>query len=400
MSRKLGLIGALLLVIGLWSYPSLNALYQTVKLFDEDRIVDNFRSANKLWSTRVMTASTQPRPYTQGDPEALPEQFQFDGNKLDTEQFIADSWTTGLLVIRGDEIRYEEYFLGNTESTATISWSVAKSFISAMVGIAVAEGAIESIEQSVDHYAPELKGSGYEGVRIKDILQMSSGIAFDEDYADFNSDINRWGRGFALGSSQDEFAASLTRGGQPGTQNHYVSIDTHVLSMVLTRATGQTVSAYMQEKLYQPLGMEFDGYWIIDGAGAEMALGGLNLTLRDFAKLGSLYLHLGSVEDQQVVPADWIAASTMADAEYLQPKADPDTGPSLGYGYEWWLPSSESGEYMAMGVYGQYIYVNPDQDTVIVKVSANPFYNDPGYIPSNDFANLALFRAIAAAGAD
>ena len=403
-SSKIGLTAALLLALGIWAYPTVNALYQTVLLFDKDRIVENFRSGNQLWPTRAMTSSTQPRPYSIGEPLALPESFEYNGQQLNTEQFLADSWTTGLLVVSGDQITYESYFLGNSRATRTISWSVAKSFISALVGIAIGEGSIASIEETVDSYAPELKGSGYEGVRIKDILQMSSGIAFNEDYADFDSDINRWGRGFALGSSQDEFAASLTRGGEPGTQNHYVSIDTHVLSMVLARATGKTVADYMQEKLYQPLGMEFDGYWLIDGAGAEMALGGLNLTLRDFAKLGSLYLHNGAVDDQQIVPAEWVAASTRADAPHLQPTpgsdSDPAAAPSLGYGYQWWLPPSDSGEYMAMGVYGQYIYVNPALDTVIVKVSANPYYNDQSYVPSRDFANLALFRSIAAAGAD
>ncbi len=393
-AKKTTIAAAAIILGGLWAYPTLQALYQTVHLFDEDRIVENFRSADRLWITRTMPASTAPRPYAVGTPRALPETFIFDEQTIDTEQFLTDSWTTGLLVIQDDQIVTERYSLGNTAATRNISWSVAKSFISAMIGIAVDEGHIASIEETVDTYAPELKGSGYGGVRIKDVLQMSSGIAFNEDYADFDSDINRWGRGFATGGSQDEFAASLVRGREPGTKNHYVSIDTHVLSMVLTRATGKTVSAYMQEKLYQPLGMEFDGYWITDKHGAEMALGGLNLTLRDFAKLGSLYLHNGALADQQIVPADWVAASTRADAPHLQP------GVGFGYGYQWWLPLSESGEYMAMGVYGQYIYVNPSSNTVIVKLSANPHYNDRSYIPSNDFANLALFRRIANTGAD
>jgi CubicO group peptidase (beta-lactamase class C family) len=151
----------------------------------------------------------------------------------------------------------------------------------------------------------------------------------------------------------------------------------------------------MQEKLYQPLGMEHDGYWILDGDGKEMALGGLNLTLRDFAKLGSLYLHQGAVAGKQLVPVAWVAASTVADAAHVQP-AEGD----LGYGYQWWLPLSEDGEYMAMGVYGQYIYVNPATSTVVVKVSANPHYNDLSYIPSSDYSHLAFFRSIGSREAD
>lgn len=396
ISRNSVLIGAgVLLIGGFWAFPTVQSLYRAVHLFDQDRIVENFRSADQLGAISIMTASSAPRPYAKGAAIRLPEDFVFGGEALNSEQFLIDSWTTGLLVIQRDKIVYENYSLGNSESTRTISWSMAKSFVSAMIGIAVDEGRIASIEQTVDTYAPELKGSGYEGVRIKDVLQMSSGIAFNEDYGDFNSDINRWGRGFALGSPQDDFAASLTRGREPGTLNHYVSIDTHVLSMVLSRATGQSVTDYMQEKLYQPLGMEYDGYWIVDGDGKEMALGGLNLTLRDFAKLGSLYLRAGAVDVKQIVPAEWVKVSTAADAPHIQPEQD-----DFGYGYQWWLPLSEDGEFMAMGVYGQYIYVNPTNNTVIVKVSANPHYNDLSYVPSSDFSHLAFFRSIGAREAD
>jgi len=395
--RKRILVGTALLVMGgFFALPTVQSLYRVVHLFDADRIVENFRSADQLGATRIMTASSsEQRPYPSGAAIELPDGFIFDKQMLSTEQFLADSWTTGLLVIQDDRIVYERYSLGHSESTRTISWSMAKSFISAMIGIALDEGSIASIEQPVDFYVPELQGSGYETVRIKDVLQMSSGIAFNEDYGDFNSDINRWGRGFALGSPQDKFAASLTRGREPGTLNHYVSIDTHVLSMVLSRATGKSITGYMQEKLYQPLGMEYDGYWLVDGAGKEMALGGLNLTMRDFAKLGSLYLNHGELDGKQIVPANWIAASTVADAPHLQP-AEGD----FGYGYQWWLPLSDDGEYMAMGVYGQYIYINPSKSMVVVKLSANPRYNDISYVPSSDFSHLAFFRSIDSRGAD
>jgi len=396
IARNSVLIGVTVVIIGgFWALPKVQSLYRAVHLFDPDRIVENFRSADQLGAISIMSASAQPRPYSQGTAIELPEDFLFAGQALNTEQFLADSWTTGLLVIQNDQIVHEAYTLGHSKSTRTISWSMAKSFISAMMGIAVDEGSIASIEQTVDTYAPELKGSGYEGVRIKDVLQMSSGIDFNENYADFNSDINRWGRGFALGSPQDDFAATLTRGREPGTLNHYVSIDTHVLSMVLSRATGQSVTDYMQEKLYEPLGMEYDGYWIVDGDGTEMALGGLNLTLRDFAKLGSLYLHNGALGEKQIVPAEWVKVSTAADAPHIQPEQD-----DFGYGYQWWLPLSEDGEYMAMGVYGQYIYVNPAKNTVIVKLSANPHYNDLSYVPSSDYSHLAFFRSIGAREAD
>ena len=381
------------MVLSVWAFPKIKALNTTLTLFDEDKIIENFRSVAEFWPTRSLTQAKVPYIYTYGDSLNVPSSFAYNDQKLGTQQFLKDSWTTGLIVIQNDEIALEDYYLGNSAVTQNISWSMAKSFISALIGIAVNEGHIKSIEQSVDAYATSLVGSGYEGVSIKNVLQMSSGVAFNEDYGDFYSDINRWGRDFSLGNSQDAFAATLKNDIEPGTVNHYVSINTHVLGMVLTQATGRSITDYMQEKLYNPMGMEHDGLWIIDGQGMEMALGGLNLTLRDFAKLGSLYLHDGTFNGQQIVPASWVADSRTMDQPHLLP------GNDFGYGYQWWMVGGDSGEFMAMGVYGQYIYINPETNTVIVKNSANPFYNDTSYIPSSDFAHLALFRALSAAAA-
>ena len=381
------------MVLSVWAFPKIKALNTTLTLFDEDKIIENFRSVAEFWPTRSLTQAKVPYVYNYGEPLNVPSSFAYNDQKLGTQQFLKDSWTTGLIVIQNDEIALEDYYLGNSAVTQNISWSMAKSFISALIGIAVNEGHIKSIEQSVDAYATSLGGSGYEGVSIKNVLQMSSGVAFNEDYGDFYSDINRWGRDFSLGNSQDAFAATLKNDIEPGTVNHYVSINTHVLGMVLTQATGRSITDYMQEKLYNPMGMEHDGLWIIDGQGMEMALGGLNLTLRDFAKLGSLYLHDGTFNGQQIVPASWVADSRTMDQPHLLP------GNDFGYGYQWWMVGGDSGEFMAMGVYGQYIYINPETNTVIVKNSANPFYNDTSYIPSSDFAHLALFRALSAAAA-
>jgi CubicO group peptidase (beta-lactamase class C family) len=320
----------------------------------------------------------------------LPESFDFNGQSYESTKYLKDSWTTGFLVIQNDSIVFEDYYLGNTESTRNISWSMAKSFISALMGIAIEEGYIASIEENIENYVPELIGSSYQGVRIKDVLQMSTGVKFNEDYGDFNSDINRWGRGFALGGSQDEFATTLEREVEPGTVNHYVSINTHVLGMIITRATGRTITDYMQEKLYTPLGMEYDGYWLLDGENMEMVLGGLNLTLRDYAKIGSLFLKMGNINSMQIVPKEWVESSVTPDGPHVQP------GELLGYGYQWWIPKGDDGEYMAIGVYNQSIYVNPTTNTVIVKLSANPKFNDKSFVPSSHYSELELFRAITA----
>ncbi|MFK7905945.1 MAG: serine hydrolase domain-containing protein [Chitinophagales bacterium] len=390
--QKIGLILLLILVIaGAWLYPKYEMLNRTIHLFDEDKIVENFRSVDETWPVGRMKASTQPHTYPKGTAMTLPQSFTFKDTTFNSQQYLKDSWTTGFLVIQNDSIVFEDYYLGNSESTQTISWSMAKSFISALMGIAIEEGHISGIAANVEDYVPKLKGTAYEGVKIKDVLQMSTGVRFNEDYGDFNSDINRWGRGFALGDSQDAFAATLERELEPGTVNHYVSINTHVLGMILTQATGRTITDYMHEKLYEPLGMEYEGYWLLDGYDMEMALGGLNLTLRDFAKIGSLYLKNGAWKGKQIVPNDWTRASVTPDAPHLQPQEG-----SFGYGYQWWIPKSDVGEFMAIGVYNQNIYVNPTTNTVIVKLSANPHFNDMSYLPSSDHVSIELYRAIAA----
>lgn len=389
--KKISLVIVVLLAAAtVWLYPKIKMLNLTLHLFDEDKIVHNFRSFNTVMPTNTMFASPTPFRYPVASPKALPINFDFDGKSYNTQQFLKDSWTTGFLVIQNDSIRFENYYLGNTDTTRNISWSMAKSFISALTGIAVDEGKIRDINQNVEEYVPLLKGSAYEGVKIKDVLQMATGVGFNEDYGDLTSDINRWGRGFALGESQDEFAGSLKRELKPGTVNHYVSINTHVLGMILTKATGKTITKYMQEKLYTPLGMETNGYWLIDGKKMEMALGGLNLTLKDFAKIGTLFLQKGNWNGKQIVSEKWVKESTTPDGPHVQP-----TKNEFGYGYQWWLPETTQGEFMARGVYNQYIYVNPTTKTVIVKLSANPKYNDKTYVPSFANSHLALFRAIA-----
>ena len=293
--KKIGLGLLLLLIIfGIWFYPKYKRLNLAMHLFEEDQIVTNFRSLDTAFPIAVMESPSEKHVYPNGVPMELPKSFQFEGKEYNTQKFIEDSWTTGFLVIQNDNLISENYFLGNTKDTRNISWSMSKSVISALIGIAVETGNINNIEETVEIYVPELKGSAYEGVRIKDVLQMSTGVKFNEDYADFFSDINRWGRDFAMGNSQDAFAASLERELEPGTVCHYVSINTHVLGMILKRATGKTITEFMQEKLYNPLGMEYDGYWLLDGENMEVVLGGLNLTLRDYAKLGSLFLNEGA----------------------------------------------------------------------------------------------------------
>lgn len=385
------MLGALV-VVGSLYYNNFYRLYKSITLYNEDVIVDNFLTLPTAFNANLIPASDSPFHFPQ-TPRALPQTFVFEGREIEVSQFLQDSGATGLLVIHDGSIVHEAYFQGHAENRQHISWSMGKSFVSGLFGIAVAEGSIASIEQAVTDYVPELKGSGYDGVRIKDVLQMSSGVYFNEDYGDFHSDINRFGRTIAFGNSLDEFAASLTREKTPGTYNHYVSIDTQVLGMVLTRAIGSNLSDFIEQKFWQPMGMEYPAYWLKDDFGVELALGGLNVALRDYGKFGWLFLNKGNWFGEQLVPEQWVTDSVTPDAPHLMPGADnPASSSSYGYGFQWWIPLGAEDEFMARGIYGQYIYIDPDARLVVVKNSANHRYNDG----SQQWAakNLAMFKAI------
>ena len=386
-----------LITLGGFYHQNIQRLVTAITLYDADKIAQNFLSMYKIFNAKRIEPSRKPF-YFAVNHQDLPSTFDFDNSPLSVNEFLAASHTHGLMVVKAGEIVNEQYFLGNKVDKQHISFSLAKSFVSALFGIAIRDGAIQSIEQKVTDYVPELIGSGYDGVRIKDVLQMSSGVKFNEDYGDFFSDINRFSRAIALGTSLDDFSASLEREREPGTYHHYVSIDTQVLGMILTRATGMSLSDYLGQKIWQPLGMQDAAYWLADDNGMELALGGLNATLRDYAKFGWLYLHHGRWltargEIMQVVPHQWVLDSTRADAPHLQPgENNPASSSADGYGFQWWIPAGADDEFMAKGIYGQYIYVDPDQDLVIVKISANPDYTKREQ--RWGAKHMALFRAI------
>jgi CubicO group peptidase (beta-lactamase class C family) len=287
--------------------------------------------------------------------------------------------------LKDGQIVHETYYQNTADNDLRISWSVAKSFLSALMGIVVEEGAIESIDDQVTSYAPLLKGSAYEGATIRDVLTMSSGVKFNEDYLDYDSDINRMGRVLALGGSMDDFAAGLTeRVAEPGTAWQYVSIDTHVLGMVIRGATGRPIEELMSEKLIAPLGLEATPYYLTDGYGVAFVLGGLNLTTRDYARFGQMIAQNGRWGSQQIVPALWIAEATV-------PQANTAPG-AIRYGYQWWIPAdAEPGQFMAQGIYGQFIWIDQRRGVVIVVNSADRGFEEAGV----QAANEAMFASIA-----
>lgn len=387
--------GAAVLVIAVFLglyWTEIRQFYHTVRLFDEDVIVANFSRMSSIAPTITIKRSGRINPFGR-QPGALPRYFDYANETRSMAAFLEETSTTALLVIVGNDIVFEEYYQGTGEYDQRISWSMAKSFLSAIFGVAVNEGLIPDLNQAVTDYVPELTGSGYDGVSIKDVLQMSSGVYFNEDYGDFHSDINRMGRLMALGGSFDEFAASLIREREPGTYLHYVSINTHVLGMVLRAATGRSIADYFEDKLWSRLDTERDAIFISDSTGEPMVLGGLNLITRDYARFGRLYRDHGISNGEQLIPADWIEQSITPDAPHLMPGERNNSDTDLGYGYQWWIPQRADGEFMAIGIYGQYIYVNRKADVVIVKNSAHRGFMENNY-ESKDIT-VAAFRAIA-----
>ena len=376
--------------------PGAMRVYRIMHLYDEDKIANNFINMNKLFTTsEPIQPSSKAKPLPKSDkPFSLPSTFYFEDKDQDLNAALKHFKTDGLLIIKEGEIVYEEYFNGNSQTTRHISWSVAKSFLSSLVGIAVNDGLIDDINDPITKYLPDFKNTGYDGVTIKNILQMSSGVLFNEDYADPNSDINKFGVAIARGTSFRDFAKTLTKDKEQGTYNHYVSIDSQMLGLLLDKVTDMPLREYLQMHIWEKIGMEDEAYYLADNEDVDLALGGLNATLRDYAKFGLLYLNKGKWDNEQVVPEAWVDASHAMDLPHLQPGAGDDLSSSdWGYGYQWWVPGFPNTDYTASGVYNQYIYVDPVTETVIAKISSNHrFTAEKEYSKA---AHVAMFRAIA-----
>ncbi|MEM7191146.1 MAG: serine hydrolase [Pseudomonadota bacterium] len=384
-----GLALAVVVVAALIWREELERLYRVNTLFNEDRIVANFSNMRAMFLSVDIPRGGEVYEFA-ATPRNLPQSFEWEGTQIDTAAFLEETMTTSLLVVRNDAIEFEDYYLGTSPEDMRISWSVAKSFLSALLGIAIGDGKIGSMDDMVTDYVPALKGSAYDGVTIRQAANMASGVRFNEDYADYDSDINRMGRELALGGSLDEFAAGITeRLGPGGQQWVYVSIDTHVLGMVLRAATGKSVADYMTEKLWSQIGAEADAHYLTDGHGAAFVLGGLNMRTRDYARFGRVMLNDGTIDGKQILPPGWARESTAQSA----PEAD-SSNPNLdyGYGYQWWLPPAPDDEVFGVGVYDQYLWFDRQSGVIIVKTSANR--NFRANRARHRLQTMALFRAI------
>lgn len=358
----------------------------------------NFWRFKDMAPTSAMSASKTPFTFPVGKPSDLPKHFCFEGNSKSVEEFFTETDTTALLVLKDGQMVLERYALTGGPDVHWISWSVSKSFVSALVGIAVHEGHIRSVEDPISDYIPVPKGSAYHGVSIKNVLQMSSGARWNEDYSDPSCDVFRLAAAMGGAMSLEEFVAGMATESPPGTICRYNSGETQALGMLLAYATKRTLSDYMQEKLFEPLGMNAEGYWLVDKTGKEMAFAGLNLIARDFIKIGELYRNDGVWNGQQVVPAAWVKASITADASHLVPGKPwlSDHTLPFGYGYQWWLPAGQDGEFTALGIYNQVVYADRSRGVVIYKQSANRAYGTSKDEATNrEIETIEFVRSIA-----
>ena len=361
-----------------WKRDEIARLHAVNTLFAPDRIAANFSAMETMFHSRAMDAGT-PAPLPPAGrslAEALPPELLSDW-----QAWLDARAVTGWVILQDGALLAEGYPHGGP-ADRRISWSMAKSVLALLLGQLEAEGVI-ALDTAASDLVPALRGGAYDGVTLHDILRMRSGVAFDEDYFAFNSDINRMGRVLALGGSMDGFAAALTeRRGTPGADWQYVSIDTHVLGMAIRAATGQSIPELIAARLFRPLGLDPDPLYLTDGHGVAFVLGGLVMTTRDYARLGWLVAQGGQWQGRQIVPAEWIARATTPDP------------PGARYGLHWWLPpAAQGGETYARGIYGQFLWIDPARGVVIAVNAADRGFRTPGA----EAGAIALFRRLSAA---
>lgn len=346
-----------------------------------------FRSMDTLFYTRVVGRSGPVWELPRED-RALDFTYRFKGERLDTDGFFDRTYTNALLIMKDGKIVTEIYRNNSDAQTRFMSWSMAKSITSMLVGVALEQGRIGSLDDPITEYIPELAGSGYEGVTIRQILQMRSGVDYEERYDFENPGVAATNHENSLVRNVTRFAdaaRTLKRIHEPGSHFQYKTVDTAVLGWLVERAAGTTTAGFMAANIWEPLGAEKNGFFIMDGppgVGREFTGAGYNATLRDYARLGQMMLNGGKANGRRILPAEWVDVATAP--------TNGEEGERGGYGYQWWtVPQSDA--YYAAGLQGQYIYVDPKTKTVIVKLS---------YFPPGDFSageeTMAFFAAASA----
>lgn len=344
-------------------------------------LIGSHSHLDEIFEARVVRRAD--RPSTLVRATSVPDiVYTFQGERRTLEDYLGRHPTTGLLVARDDTILVERYQYGRNERHRLTSWSMAKTVTSMLVGIAIADGTIRSIDDPAARYVTELAGTEYGRTSLRHLLRMSSGVKFVEDYSG-NDDVTELARRTFVRVKPGGVEAVRPfneRAVPAGTRFSYASVETQVLGLVLARAAGRPVSAYLEEKIWQPIGAEADATWLVDDTGQEATFCCLNAVLRDWARLGLLLAHDGRWRGRQLIPADWVREATTAGAQpaYLQPRVA--TG-FFGYGYQTWIVPGERRMFALLGVRGQVIYVDPTSRLVMVHTAVRRIPgNDPGNV--------------------
>jgi CubicO group peptidase (beta-lactamase class C family) len=352
-------------------------------------LVGSHSHLDELFEGRLIRKAPAPSRLVRVAEPQIPWKFQ--GLELTLDDYLSRNPTTGLLIARGDRIFVERYQYGRTDRDRFTSWSMAKTVTSMLIGIAIAEGRVRSVDDPAATYVPALASTEYGRTSLRHLLQMSSGVRFSEVYSGTDDVSKLAANTFMLrGEGGVNVVIPFNERIVPaGTRFSYASIETQVLGFVLQGAIGRTVSDYLQEKIWQPIGAEADATWLIDTSGQEATYCCLNAVLRDYARLGLLLAHDGNWRGRQLIPAAWIheATTKQATSAHLWPGI---ATPYFGYGYQTWIFPGERRMFAFLGVRGQSIFVDPQSRLVMVHTAVR---KQPGNDPGNREA-AALWQAV------
>jgi len=330
-----------------------------------ENLVGTYSHFDEMFSSRPIRRATTPWLFKRAPEPAI--SYNFRSDRLSIEDYLGRNPTTGLLIAKDDTILYEHYQYARTDRDRFLSQSMAKTITAMLIGIAVSENKIRSIDDLVSVYVPGLANTEYGKTPIRELLHMSSGVAFTENY-DGKDDVAQLVRDLFGEPGKDPVASVAqfnTRIAPPGTKWHYASVETEILGLVLRAATGVPVADYLGDKIWGAIGTEADASWTIDSTGQETAFCCFNATLRDYARLGRLLAYDGAWEGRQLIPRQWLLDATTVNPgnAYLAPGA---ATPYFGYGYQVWIPPGEQRSFALIGIRGQMIFVDPASKLVMV----------------------------------
>jgi CubicO group peptidase (beta-lactamase class C family) len=348
-----------------------------------------FRDPHWVFATRRIPRGKHVFPLLPASRQLTDLPVVANGTQYDLPDYISRNRVVGLLILRQGRIVLEHYEADIDSDSRWISMSMAKSISTTLLGAAIQDGLIDSVDDPLTRYLPQLAGGGYDGVSIRHLLQMTSGVRWDDTHTDAKSERRKM---LELQIEQQpdailHFVGGQQRVAEPGTVWNYSTGETHVVGALVRAAVGRWLSDYLSEKIWIPFGMQSDATWWLESPqGLEVAGSGISATLRDYARFGQFVLNDGVIGSKRVLPEGWIREATAPRQVGGQP---------LNYGYMWWSVPSRAGDFAdgafsARGIFGQYIYINPRQGLVVTVLSARSKPRGAEVILDNDFFNSVV----------